>query len=148
MAADTVSQNNGKGLSAVSVKSKLTINYRRRQAMSNQSGTKITDIKVNTGNLYREETFTDLTLATIRRLTPVKIDGSADDSREAIFAGMTQLMSPNGPVPVQCIIEGAKSLSDAAAKLPEAIEKTVQEMIAEAKEMQRQESSKLIVPGR
>ena len=115
--------------------------------MSNEKGTKITDIKVSTDNLYKEESFTDLKLATIRRLTPVKIDGAIDDSREPIFTGMTQLMSPNGPVPVQCIIEGAKNLSEAAAKLPEAIEKTVQAMIAEAREMERQESSRLIVPG-
>ena len=31
--------------------------------------------------------------------------------------------------------------------LPEAIEKTVQAMIAEAEEMRRQEASKIIVPG-
>jgi hypothetical protein len=115
--------------------------------MSNEGGTKITDIKVSTDNLYKEESFTDLKLATIRRLTPVKIDGSADDSREPIFTGMTQLMSPNGPIPVQCIIEGAKNLGEAAAKLPEAIDKAVQAMIAEAKERQREESSRLIVPG-
>jgi hypothetical protein len=114
--------------------------------MSNANGSKIADIKINTGNLYREESFTDLTFATIRRLTPVKIDGSVDESREAIFTGMTQLMSPNGPIPVQCIIEGAKTLSDAAAKLPDAIEKTVQAMIAEAKEMERKESSRIVVP--
>ena len=78
--------------------------------MSNASGTKITEIKINTDNLYKEEAFTDLTFATIRRLTPVKIDGSIDESREAIFTGMTQLMSPNGPIPVQCLIEGAKNL--------------------------------------
>ena len=115
--------------------------------MSNEGTTKITDIKINQDELYKEESFTDLKLATIRRLTPIKIDGTVDESREAIFTGMTQLMSPNGPVPVQCIIEGAKNLSEAAAKLPEAIEKTVQAMIAEAKEMQRQESSKIILPG-
>ena len=115
--------------------------------MSNVSGTKITDIKINIDNLYREEAFTDLTFATIRRLTPVKIDGSIDESREAIFTGMTQLMSPNGPIPVQCLIEGAKNLSEAAAKLPAAIEKSVQDMIAEAKEMERQESSRIVIPG-
>ena len=114
--------------------------------MSN-GGTKIAEIKINTDNLYKEEAFTDLTFATIRRLTPVKIDGSADESREAIFTGMTQLMSPNGPVPVQCIIEGARTLSDAADKLPDAIEKTVQAMIAEAEEMRRQDASKIIMPG-
>jgi len=115
--------------------------------MSNASGTKMTDIKINTNNLYREESFTDMTFATIRCLTPIKIDGSIDESREAIFTGMTQLMSPNGPIPVHCLIEGAKNLSEAAAKLPEAIEKSVQAMIAEAKEMERQESSRIVLPG-
>jgi hypothetical protein len=109
-------------------------------------GPKITDIKIDPNNLYREEAFTDLTFATIRRLTPVKIDGSPDESREPIFTGMTQLMSPNGPIPVQCLIEGAKTLSEAVDKLPAAIEKTIQAMIAEAKEMERQEASKIIVP--
>lgn len=115
--------------------------------MNTAGSTKITDIKINTDNLYKEEAFTDLTFATIRRLTPVKLDGSIDESREAIFTGMTQLMSPNGPVPVQCLIEGAKTLSEAADKLPAAIEKTVQAMVAEAEEMRREEASKIIVPG-
>ncbi|MDD4091101.1 MAG: hypothetical protein PHQ63_00940 [Smithellaceae bacterium] len=115
--------------------------------MSEADEPRITNIKINPDNLYKEESFTDLTFATIRRLTPVKIDGSTDESREALFTGMAQLMSPNGPIPVQCLIEGAKTLSDAAAKLPDAIEKAVQGMIAEAQEMERQEASKLIVPG-
>jgi hypothetical protein len=115
--------------------------------MNTAGTTKITDIKIDPNNLYKEEAFTDLTFATIRRLTPVKIDGSIDESRPAIFTGMTQLMSPNGPIPVQCLIEGAKDLSEAAAKLPEAIEKTVQAMIAEAEEMRRQEASKIVIPG-
>jgi hypothetical protein len=114
--------------------------------MSN-GGTKVTDVKIDPQNLYKEEAFTDLTFATIRRLLPVKIDGSPDESREPIFTGMTQLMSPNGPIPVQCLIEGAKTLSEAAEKLPAAIEKTVQAMIAEAEEMRREEASKIIVPG-
>ena len=114
--------------------------------MSNGT-TKMTDIKINVDNLYREEAFTDLTFATIRRLSPVKLDGSPDESREPIFTGMTQLMSPNGPIPVQCLIEGAKTLSEAAEKLPAAIEKTVQAMIAEAEEMRREEASKIVSPG-
>jgi hypothetical protein len=115
--------------------------------MSEADEPRITNIKINPDNLYKEESFTDLTFATIRRLTPVKIDGSTDESREALFTGMAQLMSPNGPIPVQCLIEGAKTLSDAADKLPDAIEKAVKGMIAEAQEMERQEASKLIVPG-
>ena len=115
--------------------------------MSDANGPKITNIKMNPDNLYREESFTDLTYATIRRLTPVKIDGSPDESREPLFTGMAQLMSPNGPIPVQCVIEGAKTISEAVDKLPDAIEKTVQAMIAEAQEAQREESSRIVLPG-
>ncbi|PKN19956.1 MAG: hypothetical protein CVU71_06225 [Deltaproteobacteria bacterium HGW-Deltaproteobacteria-6] len=115
--------------------------------MSNSNEPKITNIRINPDNLYREESFTDLTYATIRRLTPVKIDGTPDESRQPLFTGMAQLMSPNGPIPVQCVIEDAKTLSEAAAKLPDAIEKSVQAMIAEAKEMERQESSRIVLPG-
>ncbi len=110
------------------------------------SESKITSIKIDANNLYKEESFSDMTYVSIRRLTPVKLDGSVDANRETIYTGMAQLMSPNGPVPVHCMIEGAKTLEEAVAKLPEAIEKTVQEMIAEAREMERQEASKLIVP--
>jgi hypothetical protein len=113
----------------------------------NISQTKIADIKINIDNLYKEETFTDLTFATIRRLTPVKVDGSVDETRDIFFTGTAQLMSPNGPVPVTCLIEGATNLSEAATQLPDAIEKTVELMIAEAKEMQRQESSRIVLPG-
>lgn len=116
--------------------------------MIDANGPRMTNIKMNPDNLFREETFTDLTYASIRRLTPVNIDGSVDESREIIFTGMAQLMSPNGPIPVQCLIEGAKSLSEATEKLPDAIEKTVRAMIAEAEEMQRKEESRIVMPGR
>jgi len=114
--------------------------------MSNGT-TKITDIKIDPKNLYKEEAFTDLTFCHYQTSHPVNIDGSVDESREPIFTGMTQLMSPNGPIPVQCLIEGAKTLSEAAEKLPAAIEKTVQAMVAEAEEMRRQEASKIVIPG-
>ena len=107
---------------------------------------KITNIKIDVDNLYKEESFSDLTYVSIRRLTPVKPDGSVDAGRETLYTGMAQLMSPNGPVPVHCMIEGARSLEEAIAKLPETIENTVQAMIEEAREMERKESSKLIVP--
>ncbi|MEN6331031.1 MAG: hypothetical protein ABFD57_03475 [Smithella sp.] len=107
---------------------------------------KLTDVKINPANLYKEETFTDLTYATIRCFTPVKIDGSIDESRDVIYTGIAQLMSPNGPVPVQCHIEGATNLGEAANRLPDAIEKTVKAMVAEAKEKERKEASRIVVP--
>ena len=56
--------------------------------MSEADGPRITNIKINPENLYKEESFTDLTFATIRRLSPVKIDGSPDESREPLLTGV------------------------------------------------------------
>ena len=108
---------------------------------------KITNIQIDVDNLYRDETFSDLTYVTIRKLTPVKKDGSVDESREIKYTGMAQLMSPNGPVPVHCMIDGAKSLEEAIDKMPDEIEKTVQAMISEAQEMEKQEKSRIVMPG-
>lgn len=107
----------------------------------------IAEMNADTENLYREESFTDLKVAQIRRLTPVKSDGSEDNSRPTIFIGETQLMSQRGPLPIHAPIE-ASDLADAFAKFPDAINAAVERMIEEAKEMQRQEASRIVVPGR
>ncbi|MBW1685194.1 MAG: hypothetical protein JRS35_09035 [Deltaproteobacteria bacterium] len=106
----------------------------------------VTEIEVDTANLYREEIFTDLRVASIRKLIPIKPDGSPDESREAIFTGQTTLMSAAGPVPVQCQIE-ASNLEEATAGFPEAIQQAVQRLVEEAREMQRREASRIVVPG-
>ncbi len=106
----------------------------------------VTEIEVDTANLYREEIFTDLRVASIRKLIPIKPDGSPDESREAIFTGQTTLMSAAGPVPVQCQIE-ASNLGEATAGFPEAIQQAVQRLVEEAREMQRREASRIVVPG-
>jgi len=116
--------------------------------MNGTTEQRMTNIKIDGNNLYREESFTDLSFVTVRRLSPVKPDGSPDEARDPIFTAMTQLMSPNGPLPVTCFIEEAKTLVEAMEKLPDAIERTVRNMIAEAREMQRQEASKIVIPGR
>jgi len=104
------------------------------------------EINVDIDNLYREETFTDLKVASIRRLTPIKADGSDDPARDAIFIGETTLMSPRGPLPINCPID-AKSLEEAMQKFPEAVNAAVERLIEEAREMQRQEASRIVVPG-
>jgi len=106
----------------------------------------VTEIQVDLGNLYREEIFTDLRVASIRKLIPIKPDGSPDDSREAIFTGQTTLMSAAGPLPVQAQIE-ANGLEEAAAKFPDAIKEAVERMVDEARELQRREASRIVVPG-
>jgi len=106
----------------------------------------MTDMSVDLGNLYKEESFTDLKVASVKQLTPIKVDGTRDESRAIIFIGQTQLMSQMGPVPVQCDIE-AESLEEALGKFPEAVQLAVEKMIEEAKEMQRQEAHKIVIPG-
>ncbi len=106
----------------------------------------IGDIEVDKDNLYREETYTDLKVASIRQLVPIKVDGSVDESRERMFMGETTLMSQRGPLPVQAPIE-AKTLAEAFEKFPEAVNKAVEQLIEQAREMQRQEASRIVVPG-
>ena len=104
------------------------------------------DISVDLDNLYREDTFTDLKVASIRRLTPIKADGSDDPSRSVMFVGETTLMSARGPLPINCPIE-ASNLADALSAFPEAIQAAVERLMEEAREMQRQEASRIVVPG-
>lgn len=106
----------------------------------------LAEISVDTDNLYREETFTDLKVASIRRLTPIKADGSDDFGRPAIFVGETTLMSSRGPLPINCPIE-AKSLQEAFAAFPQAVQLAVERLMEEAREIQRQEASRIVVPG-
>lgn len=114
--------------------------------MTNSNQSLTGDLRVDVANLYREDVFTDLQVATLRRLTPVKDDGSDDPSRPVLFVASTQLMSQVGPVPISAHLD-AKDLRDAIAKFPDAIRAAVEEMVEEAREAQRREASRLVVPG-
>ena len=115
--------------------------------MSEIEQSPVAEISVDPDSLYREEIFTDLKVATIRRLTPVRPDGSEDTSRAVMFVGQTTLLSQSGPVPVQCRIE-ATSLQEAMEGFPDAVNQAVERMIEEAREIQRQEASRIVIPGR
>jgi hypothetical protein len=103
-------------------------------------------IKINQQNLFREEVITDLKVAAIRQLTPVKPNGEPDKSRKIIYFGQTQLMTEHGPFPIQFPIE-ARNLHEALEKFPEVMEQFVEKLAEQAHEMQRQEQSRIIVPG-
>ena len=104
------------------------------------------EIRVESSNLYREEVFTDLRVATIRRLTPVRPDGSPDESRTSLYTGQTHVMSQAGPLPVECAIP-ANNLEEATENFPEAIKEAIARLVEEAKEMRRREASRIVVPG-
>ena len=103
------------------------------------------EIKIDEDNLYHEETFTDLKVGWIRRLTPVTPDGNRDKKRECLFVGQSQLVTPQGPLPIQGQIP-AKTLPEAIKKFPEVMEVTIKNMIERAKEMQEQSTSRIIRP--
>ena len=103
-------------------------------------------VRFNQQNLHREEIFSDLTIGSIRQLIPVKPNGEPDKTRPILFVGQSQIYTQQGPMPVQFPID-AKNLQLAMEKFPAAMEEFVAHLVEQAKEMQRQEQSRLIVPG-
>jgi hypothetical protein len=106
---------------------------------------KISDVKMDAASLYREEAYTDLKTGGIRKLVPIKLDGSDDESRPAVFSGHTQVMSPHGPVPIHGTIE-ASTLEEAVNGFPQAMEDAMNRMVEEAQKMQREQASKIVTP--
>ena len=110
------------------------------------------DFTVDKNNLYKEEGITDLKTASIRCLTPVNLDGTVDESRQKIFIGHTQLMSPQGPLPIQARLN-ASTLEEALDRFPGAMEHEMVQMVEHVKKMQQEmekegtrEKSNLILP--
>ena len=117
--------------------------------MSNKDWTEGIDFSVNLKNLYREEAYTDMKGASIRRLQPIKPDGTIDKKRDAIFLGHTQLLFPEGSIPVQCVIE-AKKIDQAFKKFPAAMQAAAERLLKELEEMEKKnkaEESRIILPG-
>ena len=95
--------------------------------------------------VYREETFTDRKVGTIRRLTPVSADGGVDETRPVLFVGQAQVMTPMGAVPISFELEAA-TLNAAIEKFGEAAEQAVQQTMRELQELRREQASSLVIP--
>ncbi len=106
--------------------------------MSEENSGQNVDFTVNVNNLYREENITDLKVASIRKLIPVKPDGSLDESRAPLFYGHSQLVSPQGPVPLQAQLP-ANNLQEALEVFPAAMKKDLEDMLKRIQDMQKQE---------
>ena len=105
------------------------------------------DFSVDKRNLYKEEAFTDMKGASIRRFTPIKLDGSRDKKRDLIYLGHTQLFSNHGPVPVQCVLK-AKTINQAMDNFPSSMKKAVEKVLKEIDAMEKKTSeSRIIMPG-
>ena len=72
------------------------------------------DAQMSADALYREDVFTDQRVGTVRRMTPVKSDGSDDPGRPVLYIGQATIMTPMGSLPLSFELP-AKSL---AKRLP------------------------------
>ncbi len=108
------------------------------------------DFTVDQTSLYREEAFTDIQVASVRRLVPVFPNGKEDTTRSPIFIGNTQLMTPQGPLPLQAKLQ-ANNLGEAWDVFPEAIQQAMAKMVKELEKVQnkqkKEEDSRIIIPG-
>jgi hypothetical protein len=85
---------------------------------------------VNRANLYREEGISDLESAFIRRMVPINADGSPDKSRPVVYLAGAQVMTPDGPFPIQARLK-ARNLKEVFIEYPGAMKKVLDDLIAE-----------------
>jgi len=98
------------------------------------------------GGLYREDSFTDRQVGSIRQMTPVTAKGDIDESRPVIFMGATQIMTGAGPMPLNFEIPG-ENLEEAADHFGKSAKIAVEEMAVKLEEMRREQASSIVVPG-
>ncbi len=104
------------------------------------------DIQLNANELYREESYTDRRVGSIRCLIPVTREGLDDSQRKRLFIGQTQLWSQMGPIPINFEIP-AENLDQAVDAFTAAAKEGIQQTLREAEEMRRQQESQIVVPG-
>jgi hypothetical protein len=101
---------------------------------------------MDSSEIYREETYTDRRVGTIRCLTPVTAEGTADATRPVLYVGQAQIMTPMGALPISFDLDAA-TLGAAIAKFGEAAELAVQQTMRELQDLRREQASGLVIPG-
>jgi len=103
------------------------------------------DPSMDAATLYQEEVFTDRRIGTIRRLTPVKRDATADVARPVVYVGETQVMTQVGTLPIAFEIQAA-TLEDAAKQFGPLAKEAIERTMKELQELRRQAASSIVVP--
>src|SRR5690606_29165277 len=98
------------------------------------------ETKMDADSLYREDIITDRKVGTIRRMIPLKTDGSDDSARPTIYVGEAQIMTNAGPLPINFDIE-AKTLGEAVEKFGNSAKEAVERTVRELQELRRQQAS-------
>lgn len=103
------------------------------------------DPQMSADALYREDIFSDQRVGTIRRMTPVKSDGSDDPARPLVFVGQATVMTPMGSLPLSFELP-AQTLTEAVAQFGPAAQQAIEEAARELQELRRQASSSIVIP--
>lgn len=103
------------------------------------------DAKMDANALYREDIITDRKVGTLRRMIPIRIDGSDDAARPTLYVGEAQIMTNAGPLPINFEVE-AKTLAEAVEKFGDAAKEAVERTVRELQELRRQQASSIVVP--
>ena len=118
--------------------------------MTRQENLDSLDFSFNGDNLYKEEIFSEMEAGSIRRMLPVTPNGDPDTSRAPIYLGSLQLMTPEGPLPIQAHLP-ANNLKEAMAVFPATMKAAVESLMEEvekmARENRKEKDSRIIVPG-
>ena len=104
------------------------------------------DAKMDADALYREDIITDRKMGTLRRMIPIRHDGSDDTARPTLYVGEAQIMTNAGPLPINFEVE-AKNLTEAVEKFGGAAKEAVERTVRELQELRRQQASSIVVPG-
>lgn len=104
------------------------------------------DAKMDADALYREDIITDRKMGTLRRMIPVKRDGSDDTARPTLYVGEAQIMTNAGPLPINFEV-AAENLAEAVEKFGGAAKEAVERTVRELQELRRQQASSIVVPG-
>ena len=107
--------------------------------------TKDFDPGMDAADLFREDLYTDRRVGTIRVLTPITPDGTADPVRRVSYLGQAQIMTNAGMLPISFEID-AVSLREAVQKFGAAAKVALEETVRELKEIRRQSASGLVIP--
>jgi hypothetical protein len=113
--------------------------------MATRQDERMLEPEMNPKDLWLEEIYTDRRVGTIRKMTPVKGDGTPDGSRQTQWVGETQVMSAVGALPISFMLE-AKTLEEAARKFGPAAKSAIERTVKELQDLRRQAASSIVIP--
>ena len=104
-----------------------------------------TEARFDAASLYREEIYTDRRVGTIRQLTPIRTDGTADTTRSTLFVGQISVMTPMGTLPISYEIPAA-TLAAAIEKFPDGARVAMEDTMRELAQLRRESASSIVIP--